>query len=372
MDAGWYYRRSDPVALVSWYRWAACTTKTNDDEIYMNDSTDFPRRALPAVLRPSGPVVGLLLVVGLFIVILSFRGMLPSFLSWHNLQGIMHQSAIPAVIGLGMLLIMISGGIDLSVGSVVALVTVVALKSFNWLEPRAGVAAASCGAIIVGLAVGGLCGLVNGLAITGLRVKPFVATLGMMSVARGLANWLAERTMISFRGERPGWVDLLGVAEVNVGFFDLSVWSVVVLAIGVAVLLRFTVFGRYCYAIGSNEATARLCGISIPLNKLAIYHLAGLLTGWAGILTLANSSSANPGSSVGLELDVIAAVVIGGASLSGGQGNVLGSLLGVLILGVLDNGVSFCRAPVELKLILIGVIFVVSTALSQWQSGRRE
>jgi ribose transport system permease protein len=145
-----------------------------------------------------------------------------------------------------------------------------------------------------------------------------------------------------------------------------------VLALVVAVVLRFTVFGRYCYAIGSNEATARLCGISITWNKLAIYTLGGLLTGWAGILTLANSSSANPGSSVGLELDVIAAVVIGGASLSGGQGTVLGTLLGVLILGVLANGVSFCQAPVELKYILIGVIFVVSTALSQWQSARRD
>ena len=305
---------------------------------------DVPRRTLPALLRPSGPVVGLPLIVGLFIVILAFRGMLGSFLSWHNLQGIMHQSAIPAVVGLGMLLIMISGGIDLSVGSVVALVTVVTMKVFQLLEPRSGVGAASCAAIGAGIAVGGLCGLVNGLAITGLRVKPFVATLGMMSVARGVANWLADRQMIAFRGERPGWVDRLNIAEVDVGLFDPSVWSVFALAVVVAVLLRFTVFGRYCYAIGSNEATARMCGISIPLNKLAIYTLAGLLTGWAGILTLANSSSANPGSSVGLELDVIAAVVIGGASLSGGQGSVVGTLLGGLIRGGLDHGVSFCQA----------------------------
>jgi ribose transport system permease protein len=327
---------------------------------------------VPPPLRPSGPLLGLPLIVAVLIPVVYWRGNLGGYLSWHNLQNVMHQSAVPAVVGVGMLLIMISGGIDLSVGSVVALVTVVTMKVFRALEAQYGVGAASFAAVGAGVGVGGMCGLVNGLAITGLRVRPFVATLGMLSVARGVATWLAERAPISFRGPRPGWVAALEVAEVERGLFDPSVWSALALAAVVAVLLRFTVFGRYCYAIGSSEATARLSGISIARNKLAIYALAGLLTGWAGVLTFANANSGDPGSSVGLELEVIAAVVIGGASLSGGQGTVLGTLLGVLILGVLENGVSFCRAPVEMKFILIGTIFVVSTALSQWQRRRGE
>jgi ribose/xylose/arabinose/galactoside ABC-type transport system permease subunit len=152
--------------------------------------------------------------------------------------------------------------------------------------------------------------------------------------------------------------------------FDPGVWSLAVLAVAVAVLLRFTVFGRYCYAIGSSEATARLCGVAVERTKVAIYALAGLLAGWAGVLTFAQSSSGDPGIQVGLELDVIAAVVIGGASLSGGQGTVSGTLLGVLILAVLQNGVTFCGVPVEVKYILIGVIVVANTALSQWQRRR--
>jgi ribose transport system permease protein len=324
--------------------------------------------------RPSGPMLGLLAILALFILIVAAKGKLDSFLSWPNIQGLMHQNAVPAVIALGMLLIMISGGIDLSVGSVVALVTVVTMKVFNGLEAGAGLGAASLLAIAAGVGVGGTCGLVNGLAITRLRVSPFVASLGMLSMARGVAYWLANRQQISFRGgAQPWWVRSLEVAEVKGWLlFDPSVWSVFALAAFVAVLLHFTVFGRYCYAIGSNEATARLCGISIERNKLAIYTLAGLLTGWAGILTFANGNSGNPGSSVGLELEVIAAVVIGGASLSGGQGTVMGTLLGVLILGVLDNGVNFSGVPIELKYVLIGAIIVVNTALSQWQRRKSE
>jgi ribose/xylose/arabinose/galactoside ABC-type transport system permease subunit len=226
--------------------------------------------------------------------------------------------------------------------------------------------AASAAAIAAGLGVGGLCGLVNGLVITRLRVAPFVATLGMMSIARGVAVWLAGRTRISFRGAVPDWVREVGSARSRF-IFDPGVLSVVVLAGLMWIVLRYTVFGRYCYAIGSNEATARLCGVRVDRQKVWIYTLAGLLTGWAGLLVFAQNSSGDPNSSVGLELDVIAAVVIGGAALSGGQGTIGGTLLGVLILGVLENGVSFFEVPVEVKYILIGVIVIVNTALSGWQ-----
>jgi ribose transport system permease protein len=390
-------------------------------------------RRLPGL---SGPMIGLAALFGVFVVILATRGQLGNFLGLGNVQFLAHVSAVTAVVALGMLIVIISGGIDLSVGAVIALATVVTVQVYLWLLQVTGSAAlASAGAVVAGVAVGGLCGLTNGLAVTGLRVTPFVVTLGMMSLARGLAYWLSEKTKISLGGDRPAWVEAMrrsdpvwftfsvydwvialaavvaavalrytlfarrdaggagaaparlwgvplgwveggayGLAGLLVGWavlrtFDPGVVSAAVLAVGVALLLRFTVFGRHCYAIGSNEATARLCGVNVGATKVWIYTLAGLLTGWAGVLTFAQTTSGDPNSKIGLELDVIAAVVIGGASLSGGQGKVTGTLLGVLILGVLQNGVSFSGFPEELRFILIGVIVVVNTALSQY--GRR-
>lgn len=320
-----------------------------------------------------GPILGLAVILLLFVLVLAGKGQLGNFLGWRNIQGLLHQSAVPAIVGLGMLVIIISGGIDLSVGSVVALVTVVTMQVYRFLEIRSeSVALSSVAAVAAGVAVGGICGLINGIVITWLRVSAFIATLGMMSVARGLAVWLAGRTQVSFRGIRPGWVIALQTSAVDwrEGLVDPGVWSALVLAAMIAVLLRTTIFGRYCYAIGSNEATARLCGINSDRYKLGIYLLAGLLTGWAGILVFAHSNSGDPNSSVGLELEVIAAVVIGGAALGGGQGTVSGTLLGVLILGILENGVNFSQVPLEIKYILIGAIVIVNTALSQWQRRR--
>jgi ribose transport system permease protein len=321
----------------------------------------------------SGPVVGLLAILGLFVLLLAWKGELRNFLSLGNLQVLLHTTSVVAVVALGMLLIIVSGGIDLSVGSVVALVTVVAMQVYRLVQGQTDAPqTASLAAVGAGLAVAGLCGLLNGLAITGLRVTPFVVTLGMLSIARGLAFWLSARTVVNFPGARPDWVVALSRARADAFVFDPGVWSALVLAGGVWVLLRYTVFGRYCYAIGSNEATARLCGVPVERYKVAIYTLAGLLTGWAGILAFAHGGAGDPNARVGLELDVIAAVVIGGASLSGGQGTVVGTLLGVLILGVLENGVSFSNVPIEVKYILIGAIVVVNTALSQWQRRRGE
>ncbi|MFO0927666.1 MAG: ABC transporter permease [Gemmataceae bacterium] len=345
--------------------------------------------------RPSGPVLGLISLLLLFILLLAWRGQLGNFFSLDNIQVLLHKNSIPAVAALGMLLIIVSGGIDLSIGSVVALVTVVCMQTYrlvydgpeatlpDWLsllltqagltwEPTRSAALASGAAIPAGLVVGTLAGVCNGLVVTRLRVPPFVATLGMLSIARGLAVWLAARKRVSFSGRRPGWVDALSRASSDTLLFDPGVWSLALLAVGMVALMRFTVFGRYCYAIGSNEQTARLCGVAIDRTKVWIYAVAGLLTGWAGILLFAHANGGDPSAAVGLELDVIAAVVIGGASLSGGQGTVGGTLLGVLILGILENGVSFFDVPVEVKYILIGAIVVVNTALSGWQRRRSE
>ena len=250
----------------------------------------------------------------------------------------------------------------------IALVTVIGMQAFRIIYMASGsMTIASLVAIPTGISVAGLCGLTDGLIVTQLRVSPFVATLGMLSMARGLAVWLSGRRPVEFPAETPGWVQALTRVHVKYILFNPGFWSMVLLAVAVAVLLRFTVLGRYCYAIGSNEATARLCGVPIRWNKIVIYTMAGLLTGWGGILMFAHGNSGDPSAGIGLELEVIAAVVIGGASLSGGQGTVLGTILGVLILGVLKNGVSSFQVPVEIQHILIGAIIVVNTALSQWQ-----
>ena len=234
----------------------------------------------------SGPVLGLIGVLGLFIILIAFKGELHRFLSLGNLQVLLHEATIPAIVALGALLVIVSGGIDLSVGSVVALAGVVTMQVYRHLYKGPDtLMLASTAAIGAGIIVGGLCGLANGLMITGLRVTPFVVTLGMLGIARGLAVWLAERRQLVFaEGTRPSWVDAL--SEVSPGFTETSLvagqlvkvdhhawylfnpgfWSMVALAVVVAVVLRQTIFGRYCYAIGSNEATARLCGVPVERN----------------------------------------------------------------------------------------------------------
>jgi ribose/xylose/arabinose/galactoside ABC-type transport system permease subunit len=329
--------------------------------------------APPAVARPfavpAGPWVGFFGVLVLFTLLIGLKGGLGTFLSVGNLEVLLHEGTIPAIVGLGMLLVLISGGIDLSVGAVVALVTVVTMRVYTGLHAQWGPGPqANLAAVAAGVAVGGLCGLTNGLLVTRLNLPPFVATLGMFGIARGVAVWLAGRTTLAFPdGATPAWV--LALAKTSLA--NPGLWSLVLLAALTAVLLHLTVLGRHIYAVGSNEATARLCGVNVPRTKVWVYTLAGLLTGWAGILMFAHSNSGNPTLGEQLELDVITAVVIGGASLGGGKGTVVGAVLGVAILGLIKNGVSLFNVPVEMQYILIGVLLLANVALNRWRRGGR-
>lgn len=320
----------------------------------------------------SGPLLGLAGVLGLFIVLIGLKGELHQFLSLSNAQVLVHEATIPGVVALGMLLVIVSGGIDLSVGSVMALVTVVTMQVYrHFYQGPDSILLASVIAIAAGVLTGGLCGLTNGLIITRLGVAPFVATLGMFATARGLAVWLAGRKLLAFpRGSRPAWVDELARIHAGPMLFNPGFWSLVALAAATVVLLRATILGRYIYAIGSNEATARLCGVSVERTKMWVYILAGLFTGWAGVLLFAHGGSGDPSAAEGMELTVIAAVVIGGAALTGGVGTVLGTMLGVLILEVLSNGVSIFNVPIEVQYILIGVIIVANAALANFTRKR--
>jgi ribose/xylose/arabinose/galactoside ABC-type transport system permease subunit len=285
-----------------------------------------PRAGSPVEwLALAGPYLSLLLVVGVFAYLTWERGRLASFLSLSNLRLIVVHASVIGAVAVGMTLIMVSGGIDLSVGYVVSLVTVVTVLVYRLIaDPDKGLGAflspgiISLAAILAGIATGTLAGLANGLIITRLRIMPFVATLGMMGVARGLAQWLSEGKPVTFPDpvRPPGWVRWLPAIEPEPAWLVLgpSAWTVLLLALAAGVLLRFTVLGRYFYALGSNEATARLCGIRVERTKVIVYTLAGLCVGWAGILQTARSGSGFYNIQAGLELEVIAAVVIAAAA----------------------------------------------------------
>jgi ribose transport system permease protein len=345
-------------------------------------------RRLADWLSLVGPYLGLLLVVALFSFLTWQQDQLETFLNLGNLKLITVHASVTATVALGMTLIMISGGIDLSVGYVVSLVTVMTVLAYRfcvgielswlrWVVPQSWLTwvagTASLWAIAAGILTGGLAGLGNGVLITRLKVVPFVVTLGMMGVARGLAQFLSGGVTVRFPDPVPGWVRWVSRIQPNPDWlvFGPAVWSVAILAVAAGILLRYTVLGRYCYALGSNEATARLCGIRVERTKILLYTLAGLLTGWAGILQTARSGSGSYNVMAGLELEVIAAVVIGGGSLTGGVGTVTGTLVGALMLAVLENGCGkLDYLSNDFRFIIIGAIIVVVAALNSWRLRR--
>jgi len=261
-----------------------------------------------------------------------------------------------------MTLIIVSGGIDLSVGSIIALSGVMTALLLN-----AGISPA--GAVAAGILAGGVVGLVNGLAITRLRVVPFIATLGMLGVARGTAKWLAGQQTVNIPET---WVNELLVTFPRPAWLLVApgVWITLVLAIMAAVMLRNTVFGRRIFALGSNELAARACGISIDRLKVWVYALAGLLFGLAGVMQMSRLRQGDPTVAAGSELDVIAAVVIGGGSLSGGEGSIFGSLIGALIMAFLRNGCQQIGWPNYIQEIIIGAIIVIAVAVDRWRTSR--
>jgi len=316
-------------------------------------------------LRAVGPFLGLIGTVLLFAALTRDSG---SFLTVYNWRTIAVQTVIVATAALGMTLIMIAGGIDLSVGSTVALVCVgIALMVRDARLPLAF-------ALVGGVMLGGLCGAVNGGLITGLRVVPFIITLGSLKVYRGLAKWLSNSTTVYITpGSKPWWFDKLMATEPDPSWMVVApgVWVLLGLSLALALVLRYTLLGRYVYAIGSNEATARLCGINVPVVKVTVYMLAGLTTGLAGVMQFIYlDATGDPTSAEGLELQVIAAVVIGGASLSGGEGTVLGTLIGCLIVSVLNNGCVHANIPTATQDVIIGVIIIAAVALDRYRRGR--
>jgi ribose transport system permease protein len=306
-----------------------------------------------------GPFLGLILVILIFSLLPQVQD---RFLRAGNFVSVATQSVIVALGALGMTFVIISGGIDLSVASNIALSSCVVAYVINaGLPPWLG--------LIMGVLTGGAIGAVNGGLITSLRVVPFIITLGMMGIARGVAKWMAGNQKIDApitwvndlmaRSPRPAWLLLAP-----------GVWLMILFAVVTAVVLRFTVFGRHVFAIGSNEATARLCGIRTNGAKIVIYMLAGLFCGLSGVMEFSRLTVGDPTVAVGLELDIIASVVIGGGSLNGGQGSILGSMIGVFIMSFLRNGCTMMGWPNYIQEIIIGFIIVVAVSLDQFRYRR--
>jgi ribose transport system permease protein len=272
----------------------------------------------------------------------------PHFLTISNLLNIVQQTTIIAIIAVGMTFVIITAGIDLSVGSVLAFSGVIMASLLQKGAPLSL-------ALLAGLGAGLLCGLLNGLLITAGKLPPFISTLGMMSVARGAALVYTEGRPISGFSET---FRQIAVGEV----LNIPVPVIVMVAVYLLahLVLTKTKLGRYTYAIGGNEEATTLSGVNVKLYKTVVYGLCGMLSGLAAIILTARLNSAQPIAGIMYELDAIAATVIGGTSLSGGEGSIFGTLIGALIIGVLRNGLNLLDISSFVQQIVIGTVIIVA------------
>ena len=313
-----------------------------------------PKEFLTHYGRQFGTLIGLVLLCAVL------WALTPYFLTQSNLLNVLQQVSINAVVAVGMTFVIISAGIDLSVGSMVAFSGVVLASAL-----QAGLPLPL--AIAAGLGAGVLCGLVNGLLITYGRLPPFISTLGMMSVARGAALVYTNGRPIS--GFDQGFRAL---ATGEILFIPVPVIFMAGIYVAGHFLLTRTKLGRYTYAIGGNEEATRLSGVNVRFHKTVVYALSGLTSGIAAILLTARLNSAQPIAGLMYELDAIAATVIGGTSLMGGEGTLVGTLIGALIMGVLRNGLNLLGVSSFLQQIFIGSVIIAAVLVDAMLKSQRK
>jgi len=296
--------------------------------------------------------VGLALVLIVELVIIS--ALVPGYFSLGGLFDASRQFAEAGLIALGMTLIIITGGVDLSVGSLLALVSVTIGFSY-----QAGLSLAT--AILAGVAVGALGGFFNGVMVTALGLHPLVVTLATFALYRGIAFAVSKANAVS---NFPPWFAFFGEKTIA-HLVPVQLVCFVLLAVGFSIVLGRTAFGRRLYAIGHNELTARFSGVNTAAVKIAVYTLTGCLVGLAGVIYTSRISSARANAGFGLELTVIAMVVLGGTKITGGSGTILGTVLGVLILSYLQDGLAFAGVRSDSGLIVTGAFLIVAVLLNE-------
>ncbi len=324
-------------------------------------TTGLERSRMNEFLRKYAIVLILLGMVVILSLLTTTKEGVPTFLSPRNILNVIRQISIVAMIAMGVTMVIITGGIDLSSGSVVALATVVAAsfaQRADWANPKfPGLQVPVIVPVIAALGIGALCGTINGTLIAKFAIPPFIATLGMMTVARGFALIYSDRPV---SGLKEGY---LWIGQSNVLGIPVPIIILAVTAVLIHLMLNRTRFGRHIYAIGGNEQAARISGLNLGSLKIRIYMLAGLLAGAAALILSARIGSGQPGLAVGYELDAIAAAVIGGTSLSGGIGTVWGTIVGALIIGVLNNGLDLLNVNAYWQTIVKGVIIVAAVII---------
>ncbi|MCW3005622.1 MAG: sugar transporter permease [Solirubrobacterales bacterium] len=293
----------------------------------------------------------LLIVLGILTVILSLST--PSFFTSQNILNLLDQVAVIGVVACGMTVVMIAGGFDLSVGAVVALSAVVIAIA----APAGGVVA-----IAAGIAAAAVVGLVNGGLISKARVNPFVVTLGMMTIIRGLSLVISDGHSVY---DLPSWFGFLGASDV--GPVSWGIISFVVVAVGTHVMLRHSRYGRTLYALGSNEEASWLAGINTGRAKTLAYVISAALAGFAGLILAGQISEASPIAGQGYELQAIAAVIIGGTRLGGGAGTIIGTVIGALMLGVIDNGLVLLGVAPYWQGVVQGSIIIAAVGLAAYE-----
>ena len=305
--------------------------------------------------RRADTIQRLLAFGALIIIFIFFSFASPYFLTFSNVIGILIATAVNGLLALGVTFIIISGGIDLSVGTVMTLCSVMCAVMVKNLGMPVSVG------IIVGILTGGFAGFINGIMISKLKLPPFIATLGMLNVARGSSLVITDLSPIYFPLET-GFNDIAMGSVLGTIVPGFEIPNGVIIMFGAALLagliLTKTVIGRYCFALGSNEEAARLSGVNIVFWKTAIYTLGGLFVGIAGIIIAARLNSAQPALGQGYELDAIAAAVIGGISMSGGEGTMLGTIIGAFIISTLTNGLRMMSVPQEWQIVITGLIIL--------------
>lgn len=301
----------------------------------------------------------ILAFAGLIVLIIVFSLASPYFLTFDNVMGILVSTAVNGVLALGVTFVIVTGGIDLSVGTVMAFSAVTTAYTVTNMGLPLPVG------IVVGMLTGAAAGLLNGVLISRLKIPPFIATLGTMMVARGLALVVSDSTPIYFN-ETPVFRQIM-LGSVVESLIGLEIPNAVFIFFGAAFVAAFilskTVLGRYTVAIGSNEEATRLSGVNVAAWKTAVYTLGGTFSGLAGIMIASRLNSAQPATGAGYELEAIAAVVIGGTSLSGGEGTILGTVIGAFVISTLTNGLRILSVPQEWQMVVTGAIVIFAVYL---------